>query len=87
MAEEEIGHITHYFPKIGVAVIEITAGRLKVGETIRIKGHTSDFTQTVESLQQEHLQVPEIAKGISAGMKVKEHVREGDKVYRVVEGA
>jgi translation elongation factor EF-1alpha len=83
MAEEEIGRVTHYFPKIGVAVIEVTAGRLKVGETIRIKGHTSDFTQTVESLQQEHLQIPEIGQGASAGLKVKEHVREGDKVLRV----
>jgi putative protease len=87
MAEEEIGRITHYFPKIGVAVIEVTAGGLKVGETIRVKGHTSDFTQTVESLQQEHLSVPEIKKGASAGMKVKEHVREGDKVFMVKEGA
>lgn len=83
MAEEEIGHITHYFPKIHVAVIEVTAGSIKVGETIRIKGHTSDVTQTVDSLQQEHLQVPEIGKGGSAGLKVKEHVREGDKVFRV----
>jgi putative protease len=83
MAEEEIGHVTHFFPKISVAVIEVTAGALKVGEAIRIKGHTSDFTQTVESLQQEHLQVPEIKKGASAGLKVKEHVREGDKVYKV----
>jgi len=85
--EEEIGRITHYFSKIGVAVIEITAESLKVGETIRIKGHTSDFTQTVESLQQEHLSVPEIRKGVSAGIKVKEHVREGDKVTRIKEGA
>ncbi len=84
MGDEEIGHISHYFPKIGVAVIEVTAGSLKVGETIRIKGHTSDFTQTVDSLQQEHLQVPEVTKGISAGLKVKEHVREGDKVYKVI---
>ena len=84
MADEEIGHITHYFPKIGVAVVEVTAGSLKVGETIRIKGHTSDLTQTVDSLQQEHLQVPEIGQGVSAGLKVKEHVREGDKVYKVV---
>jgi len=83
MAEEEIGVITHFFPKIGVAVVEITAGSLKIGETIRIKGHTSDFTQSVESLQLEHLSVPEIKKGVSAGMKVKEHVREGDKVYRI----
>jgi translation initiation factor IF-2 len=83
MADVEIGHISHYFPKIGVAVIEVTAGDLKVGDTIRIKGHTSDLTQTVESLQQEHLQVPEIKAGVSAGLKVKEHVREGDKVYKV----
>jgi putative protease len=87
MAEEEIGHVTHFFPKISVAVVEITAGGLKVGETIRIKGHTSDFTQTVDSLQQEHLQVPEVKKGASAGMKVKEHVREGDKVFKVSGGA
>ena len=87
MPEEEIGRITHYFPKIGVAVIEVTAGGLKVGETIRVKGHTSDFTQTVGSLQQEHLSVPEIKKGASAGMKVKEHVREGDRVFRIKEGA
>jgi len=85
--EEEIGHITHYFPRISVAVIEVTAGSLKVGETIRIKGHTSDFTQPVESLQQEHLSIPEVKKGGSAGMKVKEHVREGDRVYKVKEGA
>ncbi len=83
MAEEEIGHITHFFPKISVAVIEVTAESLKVGETIRIKGHTSDFTQAVDSLQQEHLAVAEVKKGGSAGLKVKEHVREGDKVFRV----
>ena len=87
MAEEEIGRVSHFFPKIGVAVIEITSGALKVGDSIRIKGHTSDFTQTVESLQQEHLQVPEIRKGASAGMKVREHVREGDRVFRVAAGA
>ena len=85
--EEEIGHITHYFSKIGVAVIEVTAGSLKVGETIHIKGHTSDFSQAVESLQQENLAVPEVKKGVSAGMKVKEHVREGDRFYRIKEGA
>ncbi len=85
--EEEIGRVTHYFPKIGVAVVEVATGSLKVGEVIRIKGHTSDFTQIVESLQKEHLSIPEITKGDSAGMKVKEHVREGDKVFRVKDGA
>jgi translation initiation factor IF-2 len=83
MADVEIGHISHFFPKIGVAVIEVTSGAIKVGDTIRIKGHTSDLVQAVESLQQEHLQVPEVKKGGSAGLKVKEHVREGDKVFKV----
>jgi translation initiation factor IF-2 len=81
--EEEIGHITHYFSKIGVAVIEITSGTLKAGETIHVKGHTSDFTQVVDSLQQEHQAVPEAKKGGSYGMKVKEPVREGDKIFKV----
>lgn len=85
--EEEIGHVTHYFPKIGVAVIDITAASLKVGETIRIKGHSTDFTQEVGSLQQEHQPVPEVKKGVSAGLKVGQTVREGDKIYRVKEGA
>jgi len=85
--EEEIGRVTHYFHKIGVAGIEVTVGSLKVGETVHIKGHTSDFSQTVESLQQENLSVPEIKKGVSAGMKVKEHVREGDRIFKVKEGA
>jgi translation elongation factor EF-1alpha len=84
--EEDIGYITHYFSKIGVAVIEITAGSLKVGETIHIKGHTSDFTQPVESLQQEHQSIPEAKKGISVGLKVKDHVREGDRVFKVKDG-
>jgi translation elongation factor EF-1alpha len=81
--EEEIGRITHYFPKISVAVIEVTTGVLKAGETIRIKGHTSDLTQVVDSLQQEHQAIAEIKAGVSAGLKVKEPVREGDKVFKV----
>jgi translation elongation factor EF-1alpha len=85
--EEQIGRITHFFSKINVAVIEVTTGSLKVGETIHIKGHTSDFTQKVESLQQEHLSIPEAKKGMSAGLKVKEHAHEGDVVFLVKEGA
>lgn len=81
--EEEVGHISHYFSKIGVAVIEVTAGLLKVGDTIHVKGHTSDFTQKVESLQQEHQSVPEAKKGMSVGLKVKSPVRDHDAVFVV----
>lgn len=85
--EEEVGRVTHYFGKIGVAVIEVTAGSLKIGETVRIKGRSTDFIQTVGSLQQEHQPVTELKNGASGGMKVGQPVHEGDKVYRVKEGA
>jgi translation elongation factor EF-1alpha len=81
--EEEIGHISHYFSKISVAVIEITAGSLKVGDTIHIKGHTSDFTQQVESLQQEHQSIPQDGKGSSVGLKVSNPVHDHDRVFKV----
>lgn len=85
MAEErEVGVVTHYYTKIGVAVIELSDA-LRVGDTIHIKGATSDFTQKVESIQIEHKSVEEAKKGDSIGLKVKEHAREHDKVFVVEE--
>ena len=83
MPEEEVGKISDYFKKIGVAAIEITKGSLSVGDTIHIKGHTTDFTQTVDSMQIEHLSVPTAKAGDSIGIKVKDVVRDGDIVYKV----
>jgi putative protease len=85
MPEEEIGRVSGYFGKIGVAGIEITQGTLSVGDTIRIKGHTTDLTQVVESMQIEHLNVPTAKAGDSIGIRVKDHVRDHDKVYKVTE--
>ena len=85
MPEEEIGKISDYFRKIGVAAIEITQGTLSVGDTIRIKGHTTDFTQVVESTQIEHQNVQTAKAGDSIGIKVKDHVRDHDEVYKVTE--
>jgi len=79
---KEIGKVTHYYTKIGVAVIELT-DTIKVGDTIRIKGATSDFTQTVDSMQIEHKDVEEAKKKQSIGLKVPEHARDGDTVYKV----
>ncbi len=79
---EEIGKVTHYFTKIGVAVIELI-GVLKVGDKIRIKGATSDFKQKVDSMQIEHEKIEKAEAGQSIGMKIKEHARQQDKVYRV----
>jgi len=83
MAEQKIGVVSHYFGKAGVAGIEITDGELHVGDTIHIKGHTSDFTQTIDSMQIEHETVGVAKAGDSIGVKVTEHAREHDIVYRI----
>jgi translation elongation factor EF-Tu-like GTPase len=88
MAEEQvqegrlIGSISHYFGRISVGIIDLT-DTLRVGDTIHVKGATTDFTQTIESMQLEHEQVDEGTAGQSVGVKVDEHVREGDKVFVV----
>ncbi len=83
MSEKKIGVISHYFGKISVAGIEIEKGKLKTGDTIRIKGYTSDFTQIVKSMQIDLQVVEEAKKGDSIGIKVSERVREHDEVYIV----
>ena len=82
--EMQVGKITHYFAKIGVAVIEVTDGSIKVGDEIHIKGHTSDFKQKVNSMQieQEKIQVAE--PGQSVGIKVDAPVRANDLVYKEI---
>lgn len=82
--EKEIGIVSHYFTHLNVAGIELS-DTLKVGDTIHIKGHTSDFIQKIESIQIEHQSVQEASTGQSIGLKVIEHVREHDKVYKVVD--
>lgn len=78
--EKEIGKITHFFDKISVAVIELTAP-LKVGDRIHIKGETTDFEQPVDSMQVEHEQIKTAKKGQAIGMKVADKVRVHDKVF------
>ncbi|MCP8314560.1 MAG: translation elongation factor-like protein [archaeon] len=77
---KELGKITHYYPKIGVAVIELKAP-IKVGDKIQIKGSTTNFEQMVESMQIEHKDVQLAEAGKSIGLKVIQRVREGDIVY------
>jgi hypothetical protein len=84
MAEIEIGKVTHYFSKVGVVAIQIAQDVLRVGDTIRIKGHTSDFTHKIDSMQIDNQQVVEATAGQSIGVRVKDHAREHDLVYKVV---
>ena len=79
-----IGKITHYFSKIGVAVIELN-DTLKVGEKISIEGASTNFEQTVDSMQIEHQNIEEAKAGQAIGMKVADKVSEHDSVFRLVE--
>jgi len=83
--EEEIGRITHYFSKIGVGVLELTKGSLEVGDTIHVKGHTTELYQKVDSMQVEHEPVQKAEIGMSVGLKVDGSVRENDTVFKVTE--
>jgi hypothetical protein len=77
----EIGHITHFFPKISVAVVELTLP-LAVGDNILVKGPTTDFQQTVDSMQIDRKAIQRAEGGQSIGLKVAQPVRETDVVYK-----
>ncbi|MCM8767404.1 MAG: hypothetical protein NC921_01295 [Candidatus Omnitrophica bacterium] len=85
MKEIEIGRVTHYYTKISVAAVKITKENLKKGDEIHIKGHTTDLTQKVESMQKEHQEIEIAKEGDEIGIKVNEHVREGDIVFKIIE--
>lgn len=80
---ERIGVVTHYYGEPRVAVVKLESGTLRVGDTIHVLGHTTDFTQRVESLQIEHAPVQEVGPNDDFGLKVIEHAREHDVVYKV----
>lgn len=81
---EKVGEVSHYFTRINVAVIELTAP-LRIGDQIAIKGMTTNFEQTIESMQIEHESIKEAGEGDSIGLKVEERVREGDVVYKILD--
>ena len=81
---EKVGEVSHYFSRINVGVVELTVP-LKVGDRIAIKGMTTNFEQTIESMEIEHKRVQEAKVGDSIGLKVEERVREGDIVYKLVD--
>ena len=81
--EEAIGVVTHYYSHLGVAVAQLNAGSLKIGDTIHVKGHTTDFTQKVDSMEYEHRHIEQAGAGQNIGLKVIDHAREHDIVFRL----
>ena len=80
---EEIGRVAGFFAHPSVAIVELTAP-LKVGEAVYIKGRTTDFQQTVESMQIDRVSVSEATAGQSVGLKVSTRCRKHDAVYKLV---
>jgi translation initiation factor IF-2 len=83
MAEVEVGHVNKYFDKIGVGMIQVTQGELSVGDTIHIKGNTTDLTAAISSIQVNRQPVQTAKPGEEAGIKLDTKVRQNDKVYKV----
>ena len=81
---KEVGNVTHYFTKIGVAVIDLSEP-LSIGDQILIKGMTTNIEQTVNSMQIEHKTVEKARAGQSIGLRVEDRVREGDTIYKILQ--
>jgi putative protease len=82
VTEELVGRVTHYFPDIAVAAATLS-GELKVGDRVRVKGHTTDFTEAIESLEIEHQKVDRAGPGDNVAFKVSEKARPGDQLLRI----
>jgi len=81
--EERIGVVTHYYNHLSVAILRLESGTLRVGDVIHVRGHTTDFRQKVESLEVDHAPATEVGPNDDFGLKVVEHAREHDVVYKV----
>ena len=83
MPEDEVGVVIKYFAKPGVAAVKVTGGSIKPGDLLRYKGHTTDFTEQVTTMEIDRQPVEEARLGDMIGLKVQERERENDKVLKV----
>lgn len=83
MPETEVGTVNKYFDKIGVGMIQVTQGELAIGDTIHIKGNSTDLTATISSIQVARQPVQAAKTGEEAGIKLDSKVRPNDKVFKV----
>jgi translation initiation factor IF-2 len=85
MTEEQVGIVVKFFAKPSVAAIEVTNGTIRQGDTLRYKGHTTDFTEKVGSMELDNQPIEEAKVGDLIGVKVEERVRENDLIYKITE--
>jgi putative protease len=82
--ETKIGHITHFYDRISVAVLSLT-DRLNIRDKVVISGHSTDFVQEVTSMEIEHQKVTSVGPGDEVALKVIEPCRKGDSIYIIIE--
>jgi translation elongation factor EF-1alpha len=80
----KIGRISHYYDRIGVAVLSLT-GKLQLGDMVHITGHSTDITQKVVSLEIEHQKVSAVGPGDEVALKVNQPAKKGDAIYKIIE--
>ena len=85
MDKDQVGVVVNFYAKPSVAAIKVTSGSIKKGDLLKYKGHTTDFTEEVASIEINNQPVEEAKADDLIGIKVTERVRENDKVYKVVE--
>ena len=82
MTEHPVGTVTHYFGKVQVGIVSLTAD-IRIGHTLHFRGHGTDFQQAVTSMQIDHAAVETASAGTEVGIRVDQRVREGTEVYRI----
>jgi len=83
MAEQRIGEVMKFFAKPSVAAVKITDGEIKVGDSLKFTGHTTDLTMPLDSMEVDNQKVPKASAGDYVGIKVPDRVRPGDEVFKV----
>ncbi|UCD40901.1 MAG: hypothetical protein JSV69_09925 [Chloroflexota bacterium] len=84
MSGELIGEVTHFYNRIGVAVVDLS-GPIKIGDQVHFFGRSTDFRQEVQSMQIEHESITEAGEGQEIAIKVERRVRNHDKIYKLIE--
>lgn len=83
MPEEQVGQVNHFFGRLMVAAVVISAGSIRVGDRLRFAGHTTDFESVVNSMQEEHQPIDRAGPGQNVGIQVPERARVGDMVFKI----
>lgn len=80
--DKQVGKVVHFYDKLGVAIIDLKSGGIKVGDELKFKHGDAEFTQKVESLQVDHKEVESVKKGDSFGLKVDQPAKPSTEVYK-----